>query len=392
MAQEFLVPALGDSIAEVEIVEWLVDVGDSVEQDQTVVVVETDKSVVDVPCPFAGTVLSRGGDAGSVVEVGQVLLVVEGVGEETPIKEATAVFAVSNEPPAGAEARPAQPEPGPDLNPVQRMRTKALPKVRKLARDQGVILDSITPSGAGGEILPEDLVREPAPAAKSGGRTERMSRVRRTISERMTESWTQIPMMSGFFEAQGEAFFAARRALADQLGKRVPVEALLIPLLVPALREFPQLNATVDGDQITYHDRIDMGVAIDTPEGLLVPVIRDADQLSLTQIVDELDRLVTEATRRTLAPSELTGQTFTLSNLGAVGGSHGVSILPKGTVGFVSIGRGRPTVRLRNGAPVEIPMIPLSITADHRIVDGGPAARFMTRLVGNIENPILVFV
>lgn len=382
--QEFLVPALGDSIAEVEIVEWLVAVGDDIDQDQPVVVVETDKSSVEVPCPYKGTVLSLGAEPGDVVEVGQVLLVVEVHGDEAPVVAAAPREAAHDAPPAPRAGLP-------DLNPVQRMRVKALPKVRKLAREHGVRLDSVTPSGAGGEILAEDLVARRA-AAPTRGRTERMSRVRRTISERMTESWTHIPMITGFFDAEGEALLTARKVLADRVGRRVPLEALLIALLIPALREFPQLNATVNGNEITYHDRVHMGVAMDTAEGLLVPVIRDADQLRIAEIVDELERLVTGATERTLSPSELSGQTFTLSNLGAAGGFHSVAILPEDTVGFVSVGRARPTVRLRNGVPVEVPMIPLSITADHRIVDGAPAARFMTRFVENVENPFLAFI
>jgi pyruvate dehydrogenase E2 component (dihydrolipoamide acetyltransferase) len=409
MAREFRLQALGESIAEAEIVAWMVEVGDRVEIDQTLCEVETDKSVIEVPSPFAGVISERHFEVGDTVEVGQLLVMIA----EADGKVATVVEDVSVRRPVAAT---------PIGNPLHRVREKAglgeasgdllaLPKVRKLARERAIDLTTLVGRGPNGEISVEDVEgaaavaapeqpispppKSAAPSRPRGDHPEqdldrvRMSKLRRTISDHMTRSWTQTPMITGFSDAECGDFLDTRKALSVRLGKAVPVEALLIRMIVPVLREFPELNATIEGEDVVYHRRYHVGVAIDTTDGLLVPVVRDADRLSVGDLVDEVTRLMAGARDRSLPPDDLRGQTFTVSNIGAVGGFHSVSILPEGTTGFVSVGRARPVVKMRNGGPVEVPVLPLSLTCDHRVVDGAPAARFMSRMVENFEHPFL---
>jgi len=188
-------------------------------------------------------------------------------------------------------------------------------------------------------------------------------------------------------EADGAAVLAARSALAARTGAPAPLDAVLMALLAPLLRDHPVMNAALDGDAIVYHDRCDIGVAVDTPAGLMTPVVRGADRRSAAELSAEILRLADAARARTLEPQELTGATATLNNVGAVGIIAGTPILPLGTSMIAAFGRARPAVRLRGGVPTEVPLITICATFDHRMIDGGAAGRFLTRLSRRIENP-----
>lgn len=222
-------------------------------------------------------------------------------------------------------------------------------------------------------------------AVPGGDQRRRLSRVRRTIAARLVGSWQAIPHVTAHLEADGAAVMAARAALAAESGLKIPFEAILIDAVAPVLRAFPDFNAVVEGDEVVHHARCDIGIATDTPHGLLVPVVRDADRLGVVALAQEVVRLAGAAQARELLPEAMAGSTFTVSNLGSLGGGWSVSVLPPGTSAFLSAGRARPTVRLRDGVPVEVPMIPLSITVDHRLIDGGPVIRFGSALIAALE-------
>jgi pyruvate dehydrogenase E2 component (dihydrolipoamide acetyltransferase) len=213
-----------------------------------------------------------------------------------------------------------------------------------------------------------------------------MSRVRRTIAERMTESWNQVPRATMFQEIDATALIAARAALRDSLGRPISIDAVLLRVLVSLLQEFPQFNAYVDGEDIVTYHAYDIGIAVDTPAGVLLPVVKGVDQLGVAALADEIARLMEGAQERKLLPAEMQGATFTISNLGPLGGAHGSVILPLRTSAFLSVGRARPTVVLDQlQRPIEVPMMPVDMTVDHRVVDGAPILRFTSRLVEKLE-------
>src|SRR5690606_219032 len=203
----------------------------------------------------------------------------------------------------------------------------------------------------------------------------------------MARSWSEIPHVTTFDEVDASRLLAMRERLGRRHDTKIPLEALIVKAVSPVLREFPEFNATLDGDELVLHWRQDLGIAGDTPDGLLVGVIRNADRRSVLVLAQEVSRLGTAAKERKLAPDELTGQTFTVSNIGAVGGGYGTPIVPAGTVAILSVGRAldRPVA---HGGRVDIaPLLPLSLSYDHRVIDGGLGRRFMAMLLENLEEP-----
>ncbi|HSJ34577.1 MAG TPA: dihydrolipoamide acetyltransferase family protein [Acidimicrobiia bacterium] len=468
MAREFRLPDIGEGLTEAEIVRWVIPVGGTVAADETVVEVETDKAVVEIPSPFAGVVLHHGAAEGEVVEVGEILVVVGTEGETWPDPSRGEAAIKSEDRPATADteatAQPGGAEPEPeDAAPVDAepqpeaagesvpeeesdhgevapivgtlsedaeelpsrseqitdivTHVKALPLVRKLAKDLGVDLGSIQGTGPDGRITREDVIAaaessqggpvelpaaptlppvpslpsEPRSTVPAGARPaeERrpLSKLRRTIAANMARSWSEIPHVTTFDEVDASRLLAMRERLGRRHDTKIPLESLIVKAVSPVLREFPEFNATLDGDELVLHGRQDIGIAVDTPDGLLVGVIRNADRHSVLALAQEVSRLGTAAKERKLAPDELTGQTFTVSNIGAVGGGYGTPIVPAGTVAILSVGRAldRPVA---HGGRVDIaPLLPLSLSYDHRVIDGGLGRRFMSMLLENLEEP-----
>lgn len=216
-----------------------------------------------------------------------------------------------------------------------------------------------------------------------------MSRLRRTIAANMAKSWAEIPHVTTFDDVDATRLLEVRRALSERHGNKIPIEALVIKAVLPALEEFPEFNASIDGDDLILHASRDVGIAVDTPEGLMVAVIRGADEMSVLDLAQEVRRLGEGARVRSLSPEELSGQTFTVSNIGAVGGGHGTPIVPHGTVAILSVGaaRLRPVVFEEDLAIA--PVMPLSISYDHRVIDGAVGRRFMALVIENLEEPAL---
>ena len=399
MASVFELPAVGDTMVEAEIVEWLVAVGDEVDLDQPICSVETDKSVVEMTTPYRGTVLALGGEPGDVIPVGQPLIVVGSPGEEAPtdpgpgtaddaaLGTSTTVELGTAEPdqtagPGGTDPDAAAPAGPGTAEAVGGAAPKAMPKVRRMARERSVDLATVAGTGPGGAVTVADLE---AAARPGGERRERLSAVRRSIARHLTESVRTIPQFTAMVEAGATGLLAARSAAAEEASRPIPLDAVLMAALVATLADHPVMNARLDGDDIVYYDRYDIGVAVDAPDGLTVPVVGAADRLSVPELAAEIRRLAAAARDRTLEPGELTGATATVNNVGAVGIVAGTPILPVGTSMIAAFGRARPAVQWRDGRPAETPVITVCATFDHRIIDGGAAGRFLTQLKDQME-------
>ena len=422
MAREFRLPDIGEGLTEAEIVRWLVAEGEHVEADQPVVEVETDKAVVEIPSPYAGTVLKHGGAEGETIAVGAILVVIGEVGDAGPASGAEPARPVvtAPEPVAGQAAAPIVGSLSEDAETLQTVGSaltsgqtptvKALPIVRKLARDLGVDIGMIRGSGPEGRVTREDVLAAaessapgptgevtasaPTTAAVSSpapGQDERrpLSRLRRTIAANMARSWAEIPHVTTFDQVDATRLLQIRAALGSRHDMKIPIEALVVRAVIPALERFPEFNAELDGDDLVTHGSHHIGIAVDTPDGLIVAVIRDAGSMGVLDLASEVGRLGTGARARSLAIDELGGQTFTISNIGAVGGGQGTPIIPYGTTAILSIGRAEDAVVARDGAPAVVPVMPLSLSYDHRVVDGAQGRRFMQLVMENLEEPAL---
>jgi len=437
VAREFRLPDIGEGLTEAEIVRWLVAEGEEVAADQPIVEVETDKAVVEIPSPYAGVVLSHGGAEGDVIAVGDVLVTIGEPGDApepltTPSEEAVVR---EPEPIVGTLSEEAEVLTSPSEEPGSLPASlQALPLVRKLARDHGIDLDSVVGTGPGGRITradveavisqtagpepaptftsveqapsraePEDAGAEPIeepvvvsdepdePAVSLPRSDERrhMTRLRRTIAANMARSWAEIPHVTTFDDADATRLLGVRKALGDRHGMKIPIEALIIKAVLPAIDEFPEFNAELDGDDLILHSARDVGIAVDTNDGLMVAVVRDAGSRSVLELAREIRRLGDGARDRALTPAELTGQTFTVSNIGAVGGGHGTPIVPPGTTAILSVGAARLKPVVYDDDLAIAPVMPLSLSYDHRVIDGAVGRRFMALVLENIEEPAL---
>jgi len=435
VAQEFRLPDIGEGLTEAEIVRWLVPEGQPVEADQPVVEVETDKAVVEIPSPYRGIVLRHGGAEGETISVGSVLVV---IGDASEMEAAVDPGSITDPGASAAEPAPNAEDEAPvaSVAPIvgslsedaevlsgrsdrapgsEADAVKALPIVRKLARELGVDLAGIKGSGSDGRVTREDVMAaasppepalksrpepetapedatptsSPTPAAVVADERRPMTRLRRTIAANMARSWAEIPHVTTFDEVDATRLLEIRAALSVRHEMKVPIEALVVKAVIPALLAFPELNSTLDGDELVVHAAHDVGIAVDAPDGLLVAVIKDAAGLGVLELATEVRRLGDGAKTRTLAPDELTGQTFTVSNIGAVGGGHGTPIIPYGTTAILSVGRAKEQVTVVGGELAIAPVMPLSLSYDHRVIDGAHGRRFMSMVIENLEEPAL---
>lgn len=216
-----------------------------------------------------------------------------------------------------------------------------------------------------------------------------MSKVRRTIAERMSRSWAEIPHVTTFDEVDATRLLEVRTALIKRTGATIPMDALVVKAVAPALSGHPDFNARLEGDDLIDQGAQHIGVAVDTPDGLMVVVVRDAGVRTLTDVAEEIVRLSEAAKARRTTPEEMSGQTFTVSNIGAVGGGYGTPIVPYGTVGILSVGRAVDRPVARNGRVTIAPIMPLSLSYDHRVIDGGEGRRFLARISENLTEPAL---
>ena len=414
-------PKLGEGADSGVVVSILVKEGDSVQEGQTLLELENEKAVAPIPSPASGVVAKLRVKEGDKVSAGQVILVLGSEGKPSPAPP-------REEPTAARPARPgkkAQPtEPG--LPPVSEPESvaefpqkpedtiAAPPAVRRLARELGIDLTRVDGTERGGRIGMRDLrsyiqrlqqiAFAPKPAAAPGkpplesidfskwGPISRkpMSQLRQVIARRMTENWTTIPHVTQFDEADISGIMDLRKkhlAAYEAKGARLTLMPFAIKAVVATLKQHPRFNSSLDeatGDVI-LKDYFHLGVAVDTEAGLIVPVLRNADQKTLLQLAKEVEELAARARDRKVSLEELKGGTFTLSNQGGIGGAQFTPIINKPEVAILGLGRGvlRPVVREKKIEPRL--MLPLALSYDHRVIDGGAAARFIVDLVAAFE-------
>lgn len=391
MAREFRLPDLGSGLQEGQLVTWLVDVGQTVTTSDNLCELETEKSVIEIPVPYAGTVLELAVEAGATIEVGAVLAVFGVEGDAQASGGHDSESAAARPAQAGIRCAPPPPAAG--------ERIRAMPSIRRMAREQGIDLATVQGSGRHGRITRKDVLsildQDPpavpdagaAPASRSG-EFEKFTMIRRTIADHLSRSWQEIPHVFTRMEIDASRLLVVREALREELRVRVPLEAILVKSCLPALQEFPYFNASIGDDGIQLHRHYNIGVAVDTPTGLVVPVVKAADRLSLREIVDALLDLLPRAVERKAKPEELSGATFTVNNIGALGHLMGTSIIPHGTTAILSIGRAVEKPVVKDDEIVIRPVAELALAFDHRAIDGGLAQRFMTRIRENLEEPV----
>jgi len=411
-AIEFKLPELGEGVERGTVARLLVAVGDAVAAEQAVAEVEIDKATVELPCPHAGTVAELRVAEGDEVTVGQVLLTITpGAAPAAPPAPAAA-----QAPAAPAEA--AAPAPAARAGNGVRPRaatavaapagrpSPAGPAVRRLARLLGVDLDRVAGSGERGRITPEDvhafvegLARGggPAPAAPlpdfsrwGPARAARLSTVRKRTAEAMARSWAVVPHVTHHDLVDVTDLEAGRKAFRKERPEvKVTMTVLVAKACAVALREFPDLNSSLDlarGEQV-LKDYVHLGIAVDTEYGLLVPVLRDVDRKSVVALSDELTDLAGRTRDKKVAPDELQGGTFTISNLGGIGGVGFTPIVNWPQVAILGLSRSRWEYRPGPEGPEERLMMPVSLSYDHRIIDGAQAARFVRRVGDLLSAP-----
>ena len=372
MAYEFKLPDLGEGLTEGEIARWLVSEGQELAEDDPLVEIATDKTTVEIPSPAAGTVTRILVGEGEVVPVGTVLVVIGGDGAE-PVR--------APEPPARAE--PAAPAPGPKSASVEstQARVQATPLVRRVAAELGVDLAQVSGSGPNGRITEEDvrraaeggLVLNQHKPSGGGDRREPVRGIRRRIVEHMTAAHREIPAVTFVEEAD----------FTDVDMK------LLVPLALKAvadtLADYPELNARLEGDEIVYLGRCDIGVAVQTDAGLVVPVVRACRTEPVEALADEVARLADAARAGALKPEELRGGTFTVTSAGKLGGLLVTPLINHPEVGILGIHRIGPRPVVRDGEIVVRRLGNVSVTFDHRVVDGARAAAFTLDVIRRLE-------
>ncbi|MBX8634130.1 MAG: 2-oxo acid dehydrogenase subunit E2 [Thermoplasmata archaeon] len=399
MKKEFRLPDVGEGVAEGEIKKWLVKEGDSVKEFQPLAEIITDKVNVEMTSPFTGRILTLRAAEGQTVKVGEPILDFEVEGGAEPA-------AVS--PPAAAPAAGVLSRPTPDRAVAQTPQVKATPAVRKKARELGVDLLRIPP-GPEGRITAEDVekfaagtaaataVVQPVPVhAQEAGREERVKvhGIRKRIFERMAESKRNIPHFSYVDEADMTNVVNARNILSKRYGDRVKLTYLpfIIKAAVEALKEFPALNSFFDQDnnEIVLKHYYNIGIAVATDEGLIVPNIKDADRKSVEQLAREVEDLASRARTGKLALPEVQGGTFTITNVGPIGGLFSAPVInfPESAILATHKIQQRPVAR--NGQIILRDMMYFTVACDHRIVDGAVAAMFGNRLIEYLENPLLL--
>jgi pyruvate dehydrogenase E2 component (dihydrolipoamide acetyltransferase) len=439
MATEFKLPDLGENIASGDVVTVFVSAGDVVKPGQALLEVETDKAVIEVPCPPGGRIAEVLVKKGDTVKVGQALVMLEAAG----------AAAASAAPPKAAAAAPSKPAPVPAPEPVRvapapapapkpvaesapvpaaengRSSSAAVaeppavaavstvepagPAVRRLARELGVDLARVRGTGPAGRIIREDVIAavrqaSAAPARARGPsgaserddwgpiRREQMSRMRKTIATNMVRSVSTIPHLTNFDDADVTELEQLRKASTQEYAKsnvKLTALAFVIKSVSLSLRAHPAVNASIDMEkgEIVYKDYVNVGLAVDTPRGLVVPVLRDCDQMSIPQIAQAISETADKAKNAQYGLEDLRGGTFTISNLGAIGGTYSTPIINWPEVAILLVGRSRKMPMVHEDRVEPRLMMPLSLSYDHRIIDGALAARFLKEVIGYLQSP-----
>jgi pyruvate dehydrogenase E2 component (dihydrolipoamide acetyltransferase) len=416
---DFKLPELGENIESGDIVNVLVHEGDAIAANDGVLEMETDKAVVEIPCPYGGKVAKIHVQKGDTVKVGQTLLTIS---SETEAVTAPPASKSAPDASAGLSGKAAQssdsgrpiPSTTAQLPEVDNL-TPAGPAARRLARELGVDLGQIAGTGNRGRITLEDVKaaaegpqpQPPAvesesqratppgePGADAWGRIrrEKMSKIRRTIAAQMSKSAAIIPHVTNFDDADITDLEHLRKNIPQgYLGAGIKLTAMpfILKAVAMALQKHPRFNASLDDEkeEIIYKEYINIGIAVDTPRGLVVPALRKADWLNIPQIAQQLNTLAEKARSAAFSVDDLRGGTFTVSNMGAIGGAYSTPIINHPEVAILLLGRSRWVPVAREEKVESRLMLPLSLSFDHRLLDGAAAARFLNDVIDLLQNP-----
>ena len=424
MLQDIRIPEIGESIESGEVVSVLVSVGDIISVDQPLAELETDKAVLELPSPMAGKVAKILMSPGDTVAIGQVVVQLESVGgavvaeaQETARKDATPHLVPQPTPVQKPQTTPPiQPEMAHERRAVARppgAAVAASPAVRRLARELGVELRKVNGTGTGGRISADDVkqfVRDALSGALATGpekspklpdfdkfgsvKRQELSKVRRITGEILTMSWAAIPHVTQHDKADVTYLEEFRRNAASRVeekGGKLTVTAILAKVCAAALAAYPRFNSSLDwpNRELIVKSYINIGIAVDTERGLIVPVVRDADKKSLTELAIEIQDLATRTRDKKVKPDELEGGNFTISNLGGIGGTAFTPIVYAPQVAILGVARTQIEVRKSEGKLEELKILPLALSYDHRVIDGAEGARFTRWIVEALENPYL---
>jgi len=407
MAVEIKVPALGESVTEATVAKWLVKVGDAVTIDQPLCELETDKVTVEVNASVAGSIADLAVEEGATIQVGAVLCHIEaGAGGATAAAAPKPAAAAPPPPP-----KPAAPAPAPVAAPAPAGANLAAsgPAARKLAEETGVAASAIQPTGKDGRATKEDVLAAiasvPAPSAAAakpavpaGPRSRadreervRMTRLRRTIANRLKEAQNTAAMLTTFNEVDMTNVMALRERLKEDFekkhGARLGFMSFFVKACIAGLKELPSVNAEIEGDELVYKNYYDIGVAVGTPQGLVVPVLRDADALDFAGIEKGIGELGRKARDGKLSIADLTGGTFTISNGGVYGSLMSTPILNPPQSAILGMHKIQQRPMVVGGEIKARPMMYLAVSYDHRIIDGREAVLFLVRVKECIEDP-----
>jgi pyruvate dehydrogenase E2 component (dihydrolipoamide acetyltransferase) len=419
MQQRLTIPGLGENIEHAQVVRVLVEVGQALDADQPVVELEAGKATVEVPAGATGTVVQILVSEGDEVDVGQAFLVLE-ASEGAPAAAEPAAPAVPEpEPIPVAPVPTAEPAPEPPPKPPaskQPVRhVPAAPSVRRFAREIGIDVDTIEGTGPHGRVSLDDVKRHARelnqrraeglrvetpqlPDFSRWGtvRREPMSGIRRATAEHLAVSWTNVPRVTHFDSADITTLDSLRKKFADRAaaqGGKLTMAVMVVKTVAEALKKFPKFNASIDvaKREIVFKDYIHIGIAVATERGLMVPVLRDAGGKNMVQLAAEIDAVATRCREGKISLPDLAGGTFTVTNLGAIGGSYFTPIVNYPEAAILGLGRAkRQPVVDENGGIVVRTILPLSLSYDHRLIDGAEAARFVRWVAEAIEEPLLL--
>lgn len=415
---DFKLPKLGEGADSGVVVNLFIKEGDTVAKDQNVLELESEKAVASIPSNIAGTVTKIYVKAGDKISVGAKIFSV-GSGAEASAAASSSAPAPVAAPVAAAPvaaAAVAAPQAAYTPLPASSAAPVASPSLRKVILDLGIDAARVRGTGRGGRIELGDLknyiayLQSVAFAPKEAGAASAtkapaeqidfakwgpvvkkpMTSLRKTIARRMSENWNAIPHVTQFDEVDITSLLALRKQFAgeyEKKGAKLTVTALVLKGVADALRKHPLFNASIDeaSDEVVLKDYIHLGIAVDTEAGLLVPVIRDVSKKSVLELSRELEALGAKARDRKVTPDDLRGGSFTISNLGAIGGGHFTPIINKPEVAILGLGKGAPKPVVRDGKIESRTLMPISVSYDHRIIDGGNAARFVVDLIASIQ-------